>query len=192
MRADRELIHEYLEGSEEAFRTFYWRHRQALFVYIVSIVHRRELAEEILQGTLVTFLRHLERLDDRSNYRPWLLRVARSRCIDALRGEERHGRALKVHGERLRERRTGEGTHDLHGLGLSEEVARLLLDLPSEQREVLVLRGCLELTFAEIAEMTGVPENTAISRHRYGMARVRRSLGRAESPSEVKKHGRER
>lgn len=178
MRTDRELIQLYLRDAgdgEEAFRTFYWRHRQSLYVYILSIVRHRENAEEVLQETLITFLRHARKLGSTENYRPWLLRAARSRSIDRLRKEERETRARKLRAERDLTPRVPDPA-DLAGSGLSEEVVNVLVQLPVEQSEVLILRGSVELTFAQIAELTGVCENTAVSRYRYAVQKVRDTL----------------
>lgn len=55
--------------------------------------------------------------------------------------------------------------------------------LPAEQREVIVLRFWHGMTFEEIAEVTGVGQNTAAGRFRYGMDRLRKHLKMKEDPS---------
>ncbi len=178
MQTDRELIQVYLkdaDDSEDAFRRFYWRHRQSLYVYILSIVRNCETAEEVLQETLMTFLRHVKNIESQSSFRPWLLRAARSRSIDRIRQENRESQATRKVALRA-ETKSIPDPADLAGSGLSDEVIRILVSLPVEQSEVLILRGFVEMTFAEIGELTGVTENTAISRYRYAVSKVRETM----------------
>lgn len=171
MKTDRELIRSYLRGDERAFEAFYARHRRSLFVYLLSIVGDREAADELLQETFFAFLRQVERLDRCDDLRPYLFRTARSRAYDHLRHERRGNQALEK--RRIEILRRQEETDPFRRSQDREEIESLLQRLPDEQREVIVLRGLLGLTFPEIARLSGIPENTAVSRYRYGMEKLR-------------------
>jgi len=181
MKSDRNLIADYLKGDEEAFRVFYERYRRPLYVYLLTVVKFRENAEELLQETFFSFLRHLEDLDHRSDYRPYLFRTARNRAIDWLRKEERSLRAL----EKRRYDPLFKQTMDTDvssrspiasGAISTEELEELLHRLPAEQRETVVLKTLGGLTFAEVGRLMGVRENTAVSRYRYGTKKLRAAL----------------
>ncbi len=177
MKTDRELIGAYRNGDEHAFEEFYRRHRKPVFVYLLSLLRSRETAEEVHQETFFAFLRHLHRLDGSADYRPYLLRTARSRAIDRLRQEKRASEALEKHLEdplfkarAAGEVRPAEAVEPL-------EWSKLLFRLPDEQREAVVLRIFSDLRFPEIARLLAVPESTVISRYRYGLEKLRGMIG---------------
>ena len=61
-----------------------------------------------------------------------------------------------------------------------ESLKKLLVQLPEEQREVIVLRVYGDLSFKEIAEITSVSINTALGRMRYGLINLRKMIGERE------------
>jgi len=176
MNSDRELISAFLQGDEAAFEAFYRRHRQALFVYLLSLVRRREWAEELLQDTFITFLRHVERLAKTIDLKPYLVRTARSRAIDLLRKERREALAMENRRQdAMFRRRPVEYSAANMSVG-SEDVEEALQRLPAEQREAVVLKAIVGLTFREIGELTGVAMNTVISRYRYACEKMQKAL----------------
>ncbi len=68
----------------------------------------------------------------------------------------------------------------------AERVSQALTALPVEQREVVVLKIYEEMTFREIAHITGISNNTVASRYRYGLAKLKATLNSEEVP-----HGRD-
>ena len=170
MSNDHDLLLAYRRGSEAAFGKFYDRHRQTLYVYLVSFVRRREPAEELLQETFLTLLTRADRVELRDDMTGFLITVGRRLAIDWLRRERRGHAALK---ERSADAFFREPTLDDDGVGDTEELSRLLHELPDDQREVVVLKELVGLTFREIGELADCPENTAVSRYRYGLKKLR-------------------
>ena len=66
------------------------------------------------------------------------------------------------------------------GTELKERIAKAVEALPDEQREVFLMREVANLPFKEIAEVTGVPENTVKSRMRYALERLQQALSEYE------------
>jgi len=181
MPEDSVLIARYLAGDERGFEAFYARHRRAVYVYLLAFVRNRAVAEELLQETFITLLRQLGRLHGRADLRSCLLRIARSRAIDFLRKERREDRALRERYTDPLLRPRVDGAAVGHGTGDAvdgERLSMLLYGLPVEQREVVVLRALVGLTFAAIARSNGVPEGTVVSRYRYGIEKLRAALAR--------------
>lgn len=176
MQSDRELIRQYLNGDEEAFAIFYQRYRKTLYVYLLSIVRFRETAEELLQDTFFSFLRNLARLREADAVKPYLFRTARSRAVDFFRKERRDARALEHRKADPMLKRREETGFSAEASVLPEDLEAQLDSLPDEQREVVVLRVLAGFTFPEIARLTGVSENTAVSRLRYGLSKMRTAL----------------
>jgi len=180
MRSDRELIAQYGAGDEPAFTEFYERHRKPLYVLLLSFVGSRETAEELMQETFLAFLKSLDRIDSSDGYRPLLARAARNLAIDHLR---RRRTAQKAFEKRAADPlfRPG-GTNSPGGAAApaaweeAEALGTLLLGLPEEQREAVILKVFLGMTFLEIARVQDCPEAAAVSRYRYGIGKLRTSL----------------
>ncbi len=120
-----------------------------------------------MQHTFVQCYNALPRLRTDTALRPWFYRVARNRCLDLLRqrktlpvdvprGDEEELDALDAIADRGPSLESLAERHDLQRL-LAEAIA----GLPPKYREVVVLRYEGELTFGEIAEALGIPENSA-------------------------------
>lgn len=183
LKTDRDWLEQYLDGDERAFALFYERHRRAVFACLLALVPRRETAEELLQETFLALVRTLSErpqsvLTTRTDLRPYLLRAARHRAIDHLRRRSRERRALEEIGT---DRWLDAEPPPECPLG-REEIEALLARLPPEQRETVLLRALGDLTFREIAELTLVPENTAVARFRYAVGKLRDWLGAGRGP----------
>jgi RNA polymerase sigma-70 factor (ECF subfamily) len=171
MKSDLDLVRRYLQGDESAFREFYARYRRPLFVYLLALVGHRDNAEDLLQETFFLFLRGVDRLGDRENLQPWLLRVARNAAIDFLRRKQRAEEARAHHRRDLLLRQSASQRQPTSGVD-SERLARAVQSLPPDQREVVVLHGLLDVTLREIADLIEVSENTVASRFRYGREKL--------------------
>ena len=176
MTTDRDLIDRYRSGDQAAFAEFYGRHRRPLFVYIISLVRHRETAEELLQETFFALISNLSRLDGSLDLRPFLVRAARNRAVDFLRRKRVGARALERRAEELLFKSNGGGSPE--GPGDPERLSALLLSLPEEQREAILLKVCYGMTFGEIARAADCPEGSVVSRYRYGLEKLRAALAR--------------
>ncbi len=177
MASDGELLDQWRGGDHEAFASLYGRHRRQIYLYLLGIVREEETAEDLLQETFVRILRRspalLRRLRAGSSLRPYLAAVARNQATDWLRRSGRDHRAREEIGHaRLLSQRTSYRPSELS----PEEAGELLWQLPPQQREVLILKIYLGLTFAEIARVTRSSQNTATSRYRYGLEKIRDAL----------------
>jgi RNA polymerase sigma-70 factor (ECF subfamily) len=149
----------------------------------MSVLGDAGRAEDVSQDVFLTLWRRPERFDaSRSQIGTYLRVMARSRALDAARAGQAAGRAL----ERLEVR---EGATAATSPSPSEAVeatsdARELRDalsrLPAPQREVLVMKVWGGLTFPQVGAAVGVSPETAASRYRYALARLREQL--AEEP----------
>jgi RNA polymerase sigma-70 factor (ECF subfamily) len=127
----------------------------------------------------------LSRWDQRSSLKTWMYTIARNHCVDATR-KRRHRKtesldqASDPEGAPPIERVPGPGDArpDLRReqAALRRAISEGVAQLPEAQREVFVLREYAGARFGEIAEMTGVSENTVKSRMRYALEHLRRHL----------------
>jgi RNA polymerase sigma-70 factor (ECF subfamily) len=169
--ADDLLLQGLAEGREEAFAALYDRFGASLFQVALSALGSRQDAEDAVQEVFVGLVRARERLRQVENLRAYLfaaLRRAAAR-IAALPGRQR-----PLSPEELVQLSAPEpvGVDPDRALRLE----RALRALPAEQREVISLKVDGGLTFAEIAALLGVSANTAASRYRYALEKLRAAL----------------
>ena len=126
-------------------------------------------AEDIVQEAFVRFWRTQRSIENRA----LLYASVRSIALDFLRKNIRRERREAV--------AVAETEHSIHPqFQTDDESQRALADaiaiLPNEQREVLVMKVWNDLTFAEIASILGISQNTAASRYRYALASLKKNL----------------
>ena len=174
MASDGELLKRWRRGEEEAFAALYARYRRPLFLYLLSLVGQVETAEDLLQETFVRLLRRRPgQVNGAGSLRPYLATIARNQATDWARRQKRDTRARRAIGrDRLFAQKPSDATAEL----TAEEASELLWHLPPAQRETVILRIYLGCSFAQIARVTAVPLNTAVSRYRYGLEKIRDAL----------------
>jgi RNA polymerase sigma-70 factor (ECF subfamily) len=158
-------------GREDAFAALYDRFGPALYRVARLITGSREEAEDAVQEVFVGLVRARRSLAAVANLRAYLFAALRRAA--ARRAADR-GRLRAVPIESVPEPAVAESS----GLGLEPAAAleQALRELPPEQRELVVLKIDGGLTFAEVADVLGISPNTAASRYRYALAKLRASL----------------
>lgn len=178
--ADDVLVTLYLNGNNGAFDVLLNRHKDRLFNYIFFIVRSRELAEDLFQETFVKIIVTLQqgRYVNDGKFSAWITRIAHNLVIDQFRVERNENLISNDETEfdLLNDARLSEGT--VENRIVNEQVlcdVRALIDeLPDCQREVVFMRYYQDLSFKDIADITGVSINTALGRMRYAVLNMRR------------------
>ena len=174
------LVSLYLEGNNSAFDVLLNRHKDRLFNYIFFIVRSKEVAEDIFQETFVKAIVTLQqgRYTNDGKFAAWITRIAHTLVIDQFRIERNENTVSNDETEfdLLNDARLAEGT--IENRMVNEQVlkdVRMLVDeLPDCQREVVFMRYYQDLSFKDIADITGVSINTALGRMRYAILNMRR------------------
>ena len=178
--ADDALVTLYLEGNNSAFDVLLNRHKDRLFNYIFFIVRSKEVAEDIFQETFVKAIVTLQqgRYVNDGKFAAWITRIAHNLVIDQFRIERNENTVSNDETEYdlLNDARLSEGT--IENRMVNEQVlrdVRMLVDeLPDCQREVVFMRYYQDMSFKDIADITGVSINTALGRMRYAIMNMRR------------------
>ena len=178
--ADDVLVTLYLNGNNGAFDVLLNRHKDRLFNYIFFIVRSRELAEDLFQETFVKAIVTLQqgRYVNDGKFSAWITRIAHNLVIDQFRVERNENLISNDETEfdLLNDARLSEGT--VENRMVNEQVlcdVRALIDeLPDCQREVVFMRYYQDLSFKDIADITGVSINTALGRMRSAVLNMRR------------------
>ena len=178
---DNELIAQYVAGDESALKTLITRHEKKVFSYIMISVKNRELAEDIFQDTFIKVINTLRsgNYKEEGKFVQWVMRIANNLKIDYFRKMQRMP-AFE-----------GNGDFDIFDViygtdpsieqkmiteQIYEELRVLITMLPEEQREVLEMRIYNDISFKDIAEITGVSINTALGRMRYALINLRKII----------------
>lgn len=177
---DDMLVTLYLEGNNSAFDILLNRHQDRLFNYIYFLVRSREVAEDIFQETFVKAITTLQqgRYQNDGKFAAWITRIAHNLVIDQFR-IERNENAIsndETEFDLLNDAKFAEGTieNKMVNEQILKDVRALIDELPDCQREVVFMRYYQDLSFKEIADMTGVSINTALGRMRYAVLNMRR------------------
>lgn len=182
VQSDRVLLGQYLAGDQSAISQLLDRHSRRVRDYIRMMVKDRDLADDILQDTLIKVVRVIDegRYVDSGKFLSWVLRIAHNLVIDHFRREKQQKQLTEADAgyDVLGTLRFSEPT--VEDRMVSEQIAadlrNLVEELPAEQREVVKMRYYANLTFKEIAEATDVSVNTALGRMRYALINLRRMI----------------
>ncbi len=177
---DDMLVTLYLEGNNSAFDILLNRHQDRLFNYIFFLVRSREVAEDIFQETFVKAITTLQqgRYTNDGKFSAWITRIAHNLVIDQFRVERNENTVSndEMDFDILNDAKLSEGTVENRMVNeqVLKDVRALIDELPDCQREVVFMRYYQDLSFKEIAGMTGVSINTALGRMRYAVLNMRR------------------
>lgn len=163
---DDDLLTQLAAGDEAAFRCAYERFGPALFRTAVRLLGDRQAAEDAVQDVFVALVRGRAGLGRVTNLRAYLFVALRHAAATTWR------RARPATMAAL----DPAGLADAPAPEPAEELWAAVQRLPREQREVLAMKIQGELTFREIAEVCGISPNTAASRYRYALERLRALL----------------
>ena len=152
----------------------YDEHAQALFAFLLNFTRHEADTHDLLQELFIKLAKRPELLDGVRDERAFLLRLAHNLAIDLIR---RRGTREKNYEQLAGEPLAVFAPTDAPDEGaFREALAAALGELPAEQREVVHLKLWEGLTFEQIAELLGIPLNTAASRYRYGLDKLRLRL----------------
>ena len=172
---DSALMLRYRDGDTAAFETLYRRHNDALYRYLLRLCRHRSAAEDVFQDAWGKIIK------SRASYRPtakfttFMYRVAHNCFIDHVRRNKRHSNAAELDPETHAD--TSETPEMFTERSLAKE--RLLLaldDLPDEQRDAFLLHEDGGLNIDQIASVTGSNRETAKSRLRYAVNKLRAAI----------------
>ena len=189
---DEVLVMRFQGGDRSAFATLVRRHKTPLYNFVVRQVRVPQVAEDLVQDVFVKVVQNAADFKHEARFSTWTYAIARNVCIDHLRKMSlRKHPSLDQPSKPDEEGPTlGERTADPSpgaqieraaiGSEMQVRIVRAVELLPEEQREVFLLREIGHVPFKDIAEMTGVSENTVKSRMRYALERLQEALSEYE------------
>jgi RNA polymerase sigma-70 factor, ECF subfamily len=176
--SDEALMRDYQRGNEAAFRLLYERYRSPLLRFVQRMAPDSADSEEIAQETWMAVIKGRERYLPKARFVTWLFSISRRRTMDRWR---KRGRCpeTQLHAEGP-DAIEGSCAYEPEWCAGNEALGAALLAaiaaLPILQREAFLLRAEGGLGIEEIALVTGTIPETAKSRLRYALNRLRISM----------------
>lgn len=178
---DALLVNRYVDGDESALTVLINRHQTKIFGFIYSKISDRDISNDIFQDTFIKVIRTLKSksYNEEGKFLPWVMRIAHNLIIDHFRKNKKmpmfreteefsifsimSDDSLTIENKIIREQ-------------VEVDLRKLIDELPSDQKEVLIMRMYQDMSFKEISEVTGVSINTALGRMRYALLNMRKVI----------------
>ena len=180
------MVQAYIKGDQSAIESLITRHRSKVYTYIVLTIKNQQLAEDLFQETFIKVIQSLRggKYKDNGRFLSWVIRIAHNLIIDHFRKEKQMNSISNddtevdlFNSQKFSDKNIEE---IIVSSQIKSELRTLINELPSDQREVVLLRHYGELSFKEIADQTGVSINTALGRMRYALINLRKMINERE------------
>ncbi|HHU35441.1 MAG TPA: sigma-70 family RNA polymerase sigma factor, partial [Bacteroidetes bacterium] len=158
------------------------RHKNRVYAYIGMYVRDTALVEDLFQDTFLKVLQSLRagKYRDDGKFLSWVMRISHNLIIDHFRKEKQ----MKIvadgdyDGDIFNSRKIVESNAEdvIVKKQIRKDLRRIIDQLSEDQKEVVILRHFVNLSFKEIAEITGVSINTALGRMRYALINIRKMV----------------
>lgn len=171
----------YVEGNNRAFDELLSRNQKKLFQYISFVVRDPELANDIFQDTFVKVITRMQegKYTACGKFSFWLIRIAHNIIMDNFR-QQKSEHIIEPTVDNDLSRLSSKDLLDLNRENeyvngqILDDVRHMMDTLPTAQREVVYMRFYQDMSFKEIAAVTGVSINTSLGRMRYALLNLRR------------------
>jgi len=179
--SDEALALLYVKGDNRAFDELLSRTQTKLFTYIMFVVRDHDIADDIFQETFVKVITKLQQglYTDSGKFQFWITRIAHNCIMDWYR-QQQSSHIIEVNEENDLQNLKSASVMDTNKEAemINEQVLidikRMMNTLPAPQREVVYMRYFQQLSFKEIADLTGVSINTSLGRMRYALINLRK------------------
>ena len=178
---DAQLVNNYINGCEKSLETLVNKHKFKLYNFIYSKVLNKDNAEDLFQETFIKVIKTLKRgvYNEEGKFLPWVMRIAHNLVIDFFRKNKRFPSFDKNEAYDIFQLIKDENP-SIEKLMIDKQILndlkKIIIKLPQDQKEVLEMRLYKEMSFKEISEVTGVSINTALGRMRYAIINLRKLI----------------
>jgi RNA polymerase sigma-70 factor, ECF subfamily len=185
---DAKLMLRYRDGDADAFSALYSRHKGPLYRYLLRQVRNAGAAADLFQEVWSRLIATRSRYEARAKFATYLFHIAHNCAVDFFRRDLKMRRAARSEDvdTQAPEPEVPEYQHPDRIAEFAEQQSALLAALgalPQEQREAFLLHEETGLTLEEIARVTDVGLETAKSRLRYAIRKLKKSLTPVQIPA---------
>ena len=182
LTTDASLIRNYIQGDEKSLEILIYKHKSKIYNFIFSKVLEREIAEDIFQETFIKVIKTLKNgtYNEEGKFLSWVMRISHNLIIDFYRKTNRMPKFEASSDDYDIFQFIKDGSPNAENTLINKQIVndlkKLILKLPLDQKEVLNMRIYRDMSFKEIAEVTGVSINTALGRMRYAIINLRKMV----------------
>ena len=182
MIPDYELLDRFVKGDERCFEELINRHKNKLYTYINLYIREKALAEDIFQDTFLKVIQSVKagKYTEDGKFLSWIMRIAHNLIIDNFRRAKQLNTVSNDSCESdlfNSSRFSDDNIEDNYvRKQVKKDIRSMIGCLPEDQKEVVLLRHYADMSFREIADMTGVSINTALGRMRYALINLRKIM----------------
>jgi RNA polymerase sigma-70 factor (ECF subfamily) len=169
-RSESEVIAAVRSGDKEAYRDIVEKYMQRAYYIALGLVRDPDTAMDISQMAFIKAYKNLKRFDLERPFFPWFYRILRNLSLDHIK------RARRVNEIPLEDVQIL--SDDREDRDMKEALWKAIEELPTEQREIIVLRYFEGLSYKEIAETVGKPIGTVMSSLHYSKRKLKGTLGK--------------
>ncbi|MFM2395228.1 MAG: hypothetical protein RLZZ546_3211 [Bacteroidota bacterium] len=178
---DALLVKNYVNGDENALEILINRHQSKIYGFIYSKIQDRDIADDIFQDTFIKVIKTLKgnTYNEEGKFLPWVIRIAHNLVVDTFRRDKkmplfRETEEFSIFS--IMSDNTPNIESRLITAQVENDLYKLINELPDDQRQVIEMRIYDDLSFKEIADVTGVSINTALGRMRYAVLNLRKLI----------------
>lgn len=166
---DKDIQHLLKDDDPRALDLIYDAYGEALFGYLNCLICSRHDSEDCLQDLFILIAKKRNLLKEKENLKGYLMTMARNEAMAFFRKKKRQIDTVECDETLLAPLNTEE---DLP----VKELSRALTSIPLEQRDIIFLKIYQQMTFKEISQQLEISENTAASRYRYGIKKMKQLM----------------
>ena len=178
---DEQLVSLYVNGNNSAFNVLLGRYESKVFSYFACAVKNQELAQDLFQDAFMRIISTLRsgKYTEQQKFASWVMRISHNLVVDYFRhstseatiSNDESDVDLFNNADLADENNAERQVIDRQTLCGLEEIINML---PQNQQQIVRMRYYEDLSFKEIAELTGISINTALGRIRYALINLRR------------------
>ncbi|MFQ6109512.1 MAG: RNA polymerase sigma factor [Candidatus Aminicenantales bacterium] len=163
--SEKEILELVKRGNKEAYGMIVKKYMKSAYCIALGFVHNRQDALDLSQEAFIKAFRRIKRFETDRAFFPWFYKLMKNLCLDYLR-KKRRRREVSLEGIEVSERET-------HSREVQKVLWKAISELPFEQREVIILRYFQQLSYREMAEITGRPVGTVMSSLYYAKKKLK-------------------
>ena len=176
---DSTLVKNYIQGDENSLEILIHRHKSKIYNFIFSKVLDRDTAEDVFQETFIKVIRTLKNrsYNEEGKFLSWVMRISHNLIIDFFRKSNRMPKFQPSDDYDIFQFIKDAVPNveiKLINQQVVDDLKKLILQLPNDQKEVINMRIYRDMSFKEISDITGVSINTALGRMRYAIINLRK------------------
>lgn len=177
--SDNELICSFWNGHSRAFDLLVQRHRSAILATLARVVKDPDDVHDLYQDTVLKIYHLLsdKKYNEEGRFKQWAVRIAKNMAIDYYRKAKRKPITTHMPADSTIDYLCKHADHEESRMIHREEAQQVnqwIEQLPPLQREVLIMRHYMDMSFKEIAQETDVSINTALGRMRYALLNLKK------------------